>query len=387
MNSVTDRIKEKAFQLWLYWNSRPGLVYQHLRRHRIRPSGNLASVDHRAVRVAAIQMRLMAVTGAVEYADRVYRLARQAVEEGAQLVVFPEAVATHLLGLLPGMAEASATGTLDETLGKLGPGLRPAELLTFAGSAIRRIYRATFSFLARALGVYIVAGTAMLPEIGTPAGGTGIYNMAHLFGPDGRLLGIQKKTHLLPIEKDWGLKAGDDLHLFDTHLGKMAVPVCMDATYFEPFRILSLLGAEIVALPVADPDEYSFWKALRGIWPRVQESLVFGVKACLVGNFAGIKFTGRSGIFAPLPLTPQRNGVLAELSSAEEEGVVMATLDLVSLRELRRSSRLEASFNLPLYERYLPRIYHGMERAGRGEGRRKGGPHGRKGRQVADRSF
>ena len=351
---MLEKAVEGLLRLALRWRSRPSLVRKYLARQRLKPGGNLCHVDPRRVRVAAVQMRLELSETAVDYASRVLELARRAVGEGAQLLVFPEDSATHLVGLLPGMKELAARGDVSRTLQAMGGNLRPADVFALIGEATRRVYRETFAGVARALGVYVVAGSALLPEEGH------VYNVAHLFGPDGALLGTQRKVHLIPLEKNWGLKEGHELHVFSTPLGNLAMPVCMDATYFETFRILAGQGAELVALPTADPAEFNPWKTRRGLWPRVQESGVYGIISCLVGELFGLKLTGKSAIFAPLPLSPRGDGVLAELEDPNREGVVTADLDLPALREYRRSHPLAGALNLPLYQKYFPRLYQAM---------------------------
>lgn len=98
--------------------------------------------------------------------------------------------------------------------------------------------------------------------------------------------------------------------------------------------------------------------ALRGIWPRVQESRVYGVQSCLVGELLGLTLTGRAGIFAPLELTPAGDGILAQAQHFEREDVVVvADLDLGALRRLRATRGVHLGFNLALYRRYFPRVY------------------------------
>jgi len=348
---LLQKVMEGLLRLALRWRSRPNLVRRYLASQRIKASGNLRRVDPRRVRVAAVQMLIELSGNAEDYARRVLDLARRAAGEGAQLVVFPEDSATHLVGFLPGMKELAARGDVSQALQAMGGNLRPADIFAFLGETTRRVYLETFSGVARALGIYVVAGSALLPEGGR------VYNVAHLFGPDGALLGTQRKAHLIPLEKEWGLQAGEDLRVFSTPLGNLAMPVCMDATYYETFRILAGRGADMVALPTADPDDFNPWKKRRGLWPRVQESSVYGIMSCLVGELFGLKLTGRSAIFIPVALSPNGDGVLAELQDPHREGVVTADLDLLALREYRLSNPLAGAFNLALYERYLPRLY------------------------------
>ncbi|HHW14502.1 MAG TPA: nitrilase, partial [Firmicutes bacterium] len=247
----------------------------------------------------------------------------------------------------------------DSDRGEGESGLRIADLFRLLTPATRRVFETTFSELARAFGVYIIPGSAVLAE---PDGR--VRNIAYLFGPHGELIGRQPKVHLLPLEAEWGLSPGDRFSVFATPLGRIALPVCMDMTYFESFRILSQLGAEIVAIPSANPEPWNLWLVLRGLWPRVQESEVYGLLASAVGSFLGLEFTGRSSAFAPLPLTADGTGVVAQAASESGEEILVADLDLEALRRYRRDSEVRAGFNRDLYRHYLPAVYRlpGRER-------------------------
>ena len=86
----------------------------------------------------------------------------------------------------------------------------------------------------------------------------------------------------MPIEAEWRISAGHEFHLFETAVGEVGVPVCMDATYFETFRILELQGAEIVIIPIANSRALQLLEGIAGIWPRVQECPKCGSRAPLL---------------------------------------------------------------------------------------------------------
>lgn len=298
-----------------------------------RPAGAAGTRPGEA-RVAAVQLRARAYRSVGDFAAHLDVWAGRAAAAGAKLAVFPEDVATGLLGLLPGF-ERLAAGLL-ATGGAPGPGPRPADVLALAGPYVERAYRRIFAGLAARHRLTIVAGTALVPRDGR------VFNLCHVFAPSGQLAGVQAKCHLFPHEEAWGIAAGDDLTAWPTPAGKLAVAVCMDATYFETFRIARSLGAELVAVPSADPDEYNPWKERRGAWARVQESQVYAVRACLVGELAGFRLSGRSAVYAPLELSPRGDGVLAQVDDPLGEGLAVAPLDLAALAQLRRRQALAA---------------------------------------------
>ena len=57
-----------------------------------------------------------------------------------------------------------------------------------------------------------------------------------------------------------------------------------------------------------------------------------------------------------MELTPDGSGVLAEVASAEEEGIALAEVDLDALQEFRRNHPWRDS-NPRLYARYFPSAY------------------------------
>ncbi|HCW51552.1 MAG TPA: nitrilase [Clostridiales bacterium] len=362
--------RERLFRRYLAFISRPGAVRAavgslDLRRARP-PDAGPPGGDGRRVRVAAVQMDASPVRSVEEYVRRVGGFVRDAVARGADLVAFPEYVTYPLLGLLPGFEEMSGAGSGDgKGGGAAGAGAtepetdRPAlrDVVLYVEPLLRNVYQTAFSRLAAAARVHIAAGSTPMPD---PDGR--VYNVAALFDPAGRLVGTQAKLHLYPTEAAEGLSPGDRLEVFVTGVGRMALPVCMDATFFETYRLAALEGAEIVTNPIADVDTYSYWKKLRGAWPRVQETPVYAVQSALVGEFLGRPMTGKAAVYAPMELTPAGDGVLAESPEPVGDGMVVADLDLDALAEFRERHPVFGRFNAGLIRNYLPQVYERFAR-------------------------
>lgn len=308
--------------------------------------------DGRTVRVGVVQLEGQLFARAADYAAHITKLCRQALKEGAQLLVFPEDTGSYpLAGLIPFLERLLAKGGAGAPGEAVRQGQAPVlTLFRVLAPAARAVYQLTFSTLARLGRVHILAGSTLaLNEAGQ------VYKEAHLYGPEGTLLLAQRKTHLFPTEALWGLSRGDDIHVVATPCGRLAAPICMDHTYFEPIRIAWLKGAEIIVDPAADAARYNFYTQARGVWSRVQESPAYGIHCLMVGRILGTEFGGRSGIYAPLALTPQRDGIIAQARTGDTEEVFCATLDLEPLRHYR--SQYSSAFNLALYRRYLPAVY------------------------------
>jgi len=306
---------------------------------------------------AAVQMKATLTHSGREYVDLVYRLAAKAAAAGADIVAFPEYSGLPLLGMIPGIEKTlSHAGSLDEAVGPSGDVL---DVFRFIGPYADRAYRAAFSSVSRELGIYIVSGSMVLPD--ETVNRSAMRSLGYVFGPGGELAGRYHKTHLMPVESGWGITPGDSASTFSIGGVIAAVPICMDATYFETFRIARLSGADLVIVPSANNEPYNLWYTLRGIWPRVQESQVYGIGACMVGSFAGQTFTGRSAILAPLELSPGGDGMLAQAGTYDTEEIVLAQIDIPLLHKFRADNPLR--FNLPLYRKYLPAMYRSAQMA------------------------
>jgi predicted amidohydrolase len=361
----------KALARSLQRKANPEAIREHLGAKGMRRTSNLEHVDPVAVRVAAVQEELHVLKTYRHYADRMLGFVSKAVSAGAQLVCFPEENGLLLLGQLPFIDPILKLGTrsLNEPpaefasagappvdlrssawdLPEASGGLNVPHILSFFTPFLRAAFETTFSELAKGFGVYIMAGSCMLVEDGQ------LFNRAHLFGPGGELVGVQDKAHPTGLEMSLGLTPACELKTYATGVGRLAFPVCMDATYFETFKILRAQGAQIVVIPIANPEPFQHYWSLRGIWPRVQENAVYGIKSSLVGRLHGLEFTGKAGVYAPLDLTPDGSGVLAQAQTYDRDELVVADLDLTRLENYH--SDYFDDRNPALYRRYFPQIY------------------------------
>ncbi len=300
-----------------------------------------------ALVVASVQWDMRPVVDVTDWMARLMIQCDQAARAGAALVVFPEYLGLSLLGLL---SEHRALRHM--SVHELTPTEVGVRLKAWAPTIVP-LYRAVFSRLAAAYGVTVVAGSTLVEQ------GGGIENLTHMFGPDGRLLGTQPKLHLLASEASWGVMPGASLSPLVGPLPVQPV-VCYDASFFETYRMARAHGAEIVAVPVADPEPvYGEAKARRGAWARTQESGLVSVVGAGTGKLYGMLFTGKAAVYAPMAETPAGDGVLAESPRPDGEGVVVATLDLDRLAAHReklpvpRADRVGA-WLAPRYAALLP---------------------------------
>jgi predicted amidohydrolase len=346
--SLRDRLTELGLAAMLWWKSRPGLASSALAQL---PFPLAASLSPNRVTVGLAQMQMELTTSAADYARHVYALTRTAVERGAQFVVFPEYTGAPLLGLLPGVQELASGQSMQAAINELTGGAQVSvgDVFRVVAPAARKIYLETFSTLARKFGIHLMAGSIILPgEDGK------LYSYAHLFAPDGRLIGTQRKLHPYTIEREW-LTPGNELDVFDLPFGRVAMPICMDYTYWETARLAYLKGAEILIDPAADDVGDNDWLAARGVRMRVQESPCYGLHVFIVTDLFDLHWRGRSSVYAPLGLLPDGQHVLAQAESYDREEIVVCDLDMAALRAFRAEHAPD--WNVPLYEKYLPRVY------------------------------
>lgn len=359
---------EMLLKKWFSMKLSPRRIDRALSRIEAESTGKKASgSETMTVRVSCIQRQIRPAASVGDYIARLDAFVRQAAKEESRLAVFPEYNFFDLFGLIPGFA------LIDGYLsGKAKSKVRAADRQQAENaeadesgySFFYKIFSATsapieaallriMSALAARYGIYVYSGSYISKR------DAALYNSGTLFGPDGSPVLTQNKLHLTEFEINIGLKGDDFLHVFPLFGTKAAMPICMDATYFETFHAARSAGADIVMLPIANMEEYSLWKSLRGIWPRVQEAYVYGLKASLNGWIAGMHFTGKAGIFAPIPLTPDGRGVLSISSRDEGDEVVSADLDFKKLHEAREAAEYYGDTNAVFEKDYIINAYQG----------------------------
>jgi predicted amidohydrolase len=317
------------------------------------------------VGAAAVQMHSELVDDGAQFALKCYALARQAVEGGAALIVFPEYAWLPLLGLLPAARALIENGfTLERVLQEpaMSESSAPRIFQTLA-PAIKSILETTGRELASRFGAYIMIGTGIaLNSAGQ------MFNTAYLFGADGALIGTQAKLHPTAREMSW-MTPGEDLNIFTLPFAKLAMPVCMDYSFWETTRIAALRGVDILLGFSAEENANEFHLAMRGIASRVQESYAYGIQACGIANFAGLNFCGPSYIVASIGMRRDTTTFLARTRTPNVEEVITAELDLARLRDFRASQARDS--NLELYRKYLPQAYESYRARVTQDGKRR----------------
>lgn len=90
----------------------------------------------------------------------------------------------------------------------------------------------------------------------------------------GKMIGCYQKTHPTIYEQSIGIKAGDDLAVYELDFGKVGIMTCMDIEYPEVAQILMLRGAELLLFP-----------HVQGSWGEVDWEIRYRARAVDTGLY------------------------------------------------------------------------------------------------------
>lgn len=232
---------------------------------------------------------------------------REAAQGGAQLVALPENVGCMARSLRTKREQAAPEEQHD---------------------AVR-----VFSSLARELQLWLVAGS-----IGITAPEGKMFNRSLVFDPQGMVVGRYDKIHLYDADPKPGesyresaeIIPGKDAVLVKTPWGLLGQTICYDLRFASLFRALAKAGASLITVPAAftETTGKAHWHVL--LRARAIETGAYILAAAQTGlHENGRRTYGHSLVVAPW------GECVGELG--EEEGVLLATLDLAKVDEARRA--------------------------------------------------
>lgn len=283
------------------------------------------------------------------------RIRVAAVQSGVDPLWTPAEWSNHLRWQLASCREAQVelavfpawTGAYQESF----PRGYPEEAL---GTLIRLL-----GGLAREAGLHLVPGTIPIRC------GDGVRLRSLLLSPAGELLGAQDQLCPPP-----GYAPGERLEAIETDLGRVALVSGDDGSVPEIGRILALQGADLLCAPAAYAAPYNPWRQAAGLWQIVQVNQVPAIEACLVGEFAGRSYRGRSRIIGTVEMSADGDGILAQARSTDGTEMVPGEVDPEALANSRASYAVFTQFNTDLYQRELAEALSGLA----GGGHRRSAP-------------
>jgi predicted amidohydrolase len=263
------------------------------------------------LRVSSVQYHLHTIHSFDEFAKQVEHYIKAAQEFEADFILFPEFFTTQLLSI----------GN------EHGEPLTINQLPNFTDQ-----YHTLFKELAQKTNMHIIGGTHVIRK------DDNLYNVAHLFYPDGSVA-TQAKLHITPTEvNEWNMAAGDELNIFETSKGKIALLTCYDIEFPEIVRMVKAKGADVIFCPSCTDDRHGFHRIRYTAHARAIENQVYVVTAPTIGSLPTIDFMrmnfGQAAIIAPndVPFPPR--GIVAE-GELNDDMIITADLDLELLYQVR----------------------------------------------------
>ncbi|MEO1982747.1 MAG: carbon-nitrogen hydrolase family protein [Fuerstiella sp.] len=175
----------------------------------------VAAPDPRPVKLATIHLQPREGKTPAEKRIQFASLIADAATQGADLIVLPETLTVYGTGLTYAECAENVPGPSTDYFGKL----------------------------ARQYDTHIVAGLLERDK-------HLIYNVSVLLGPDGNIIGKNRKTTLPRGEIVGGITPGNEYPVLQTRFGKVGMMICYDGFFPEVARELTKNGAEVIAWPV-----------------------------------------------------------------------------------------------------------------------------------------
>lgn len=264
------------------------------------------------VRVAAVAWKIRPVRGDSDYFGHFYDLVEAAHAESAEVVVLPE---LHVMEMLP----------LAPTVRELDAAIYLAQYAEAIEGWVKRI--SDISDL-------IIVGGSHFRETAD-----GIKNVSAI-GVPGQPIILAEKNNLTSYERNaWDILPGEGLVNLTKHLG---VTICYDAEFPEASRALAEAGMLIQCVPAWTETQRGFQRVRWACLSRAVENQIFTVHASLVGALGRgpVPSTyGSSAIVCPSVDPFPVEAILRE-TPLNEEGVVVADLDLSMLNDARQSGEV-----------------------------------------------
>ena len=193
-----------------------------------------------------------------------------------------------------------------------------AELATLAEDPTHSSTLSTLTQLCRDNDFHLVTGFA-------EKAGDKIFNSALLINSEG-IIQTYRKLHLFNTESEYFDPGDTPLQVIDIDGIRMGLMVCYDWVFPEVARTLALQGADLIC----HPSNLVLPWCQQAMLTRCMENGVFAVTANRIGPDirprGTLSFTGQSQIAGP-------KGALIHQSSATEETLFIATIDLAPARD------------------------------------------------------
>ncbi|MFC3606654.1 carbon-nitrogen hydrolase family protein [Stutzerimonas tarimensis] len=274
------------------------------------------------IRLAACQYAIELHESFDAYACHLERLCRDAVEQGAQLLLLPEYAGLVLSGALDSVQRSDLLCSIEGIQALVEPWFELCQ------------------GLARQWGVVLQPGSIPIRKAGE------FRNRAWLFGPDG-CLGYQDKLIMTRFEREnWCIQGGTGLRAFDTPLGRLGILICYDSEFPMLARKLAEQGVDLILVPSCTDTEAGYHRVRIGCQARALENQLAVLQSPTVGlapwSPALDENHGRAGLFVPPDYGMPSDGVVA--LSADgcpcDSRWLISDLDLDAVRRVHQQGQV-----------------------------------------------
>jgi predicted amidohydrolase/GNAT superfamily N-acetyltransferase len=291
----------KGYATLLEWNN---ILYE--------PEDRVVNAKPTQVRVGAVQWQMREFESVESALQQVEYFVDALSDYQSDFAVFPELFNAPLMGLTE----------------QTDPKAYIRFLATFTETFRTELLRMAVSY-----NINIIAGSMV--ELGDDEQ---LYNVAYLLRRDGTFE-RQAKLHITPQERrDWVIKGGNELNVFDTDAGRIGILICYDVEFPELGRLLADDDMDILFVPFWTDTKNGYLRVRHCAQARAVENECYVVTCGSVGNLPSIESLdiqyAQSAVFTPSDFAFPHDAVLNE-TTPNTEMIFFSDLDLSSLKVLR----------------------------------------------------
>ena len=171
---------------------------------------------------------------------------------------------------------------------------------------------------------------------------------------------FQDKITLSPPERALGIQPGNELKIFDSKIGKLAILADTDGSFYECYKAAKALGAQLVLTPALSSEQLSHNPRYNASLMNAQHYNLYTVRSSFYSTGETLPaFRGASGIYAPLLMTRDLNGVVVHNHESDETGGVLSSR--IDPPRLLDNMDVYSHHRNPLfYERMMKETYPGF---------------------------
>lgn len=270
--------------------------------------------------VAAAQYPITEHTDIKNWAAHTERWVADAVNQKADLLLFPEYGSMELVSIFPDEIRKDLRQQVIEM------------------DSLKEQFCSVFSELAKKYNVILVAPSFPVIE------GNKIVNRVFVFSPAG-LAGYQDKFFMTRFEnEEWGIESGDKvLTLFQASWGSFGIQICYDVEFGLGAQLLGSAGASLLLAPSCTETIRGATRVHIGARARAMENQFYTAVSQTIGNATWSPAVDINYGFAAFYSTPDKDlpeeGILSS-KTPQQPGWLLQELDFSLIEKVRSDGQV-----------------------------------------------